>query len=117
MDAQLIDQLIALTRQAGDAILEVYQTEFEVEAKSDDSPLTEADRRSHAVIDAALAGQLTPDALRDLLSALANQARLVEFTEFEDRLAALERQEHVTPWAERSEDRFPLRRKKRRALK
>ena len=30
MDAQLIDELIALTRQAGDAILEVYQTEFEV---------------------------------------------------------------------------------------
>ena len=60
MDAQLIDQLIALTRQAGDAILEVYQTEFEVETKSDESPLTQADLAAHRLIAAGLA-ELTPD--------------------------------------------------------
>ena len=62
-----------------------------------------------AVIDAALAGKLTPDVLRDLLSALADQARLIEFTEIEGRLAALENQTPVTPWAERSEDKLPIR--------
>ena len=38
-----------------------------------------------AIINAALAGKLTPDVLRDLLGALADQARLVEFSEIESR--------------------------------
>ena len=41
-------------RRAGDAILEVYGTEFEVDVKEDKSPLTEADRRANDVIVAAL---------------------------------------------------------------
>ncbi len=45
-----IDFLIATAREAGAAILEVYGTEFEVEKKSDSSPLTEADLRSHQII-------------------------------------------------------------------
>ena len=67
-----------------------------------------------AIINAALAGKLTPDVLRDLLSALADQARLVEFTEIESRLQALENQDHVIPWAQRSEDKLPIRGRKRR---
>ena len=67
-----------------------------------------------AIIDAALSGQLTPDVLRDLLSALANQARLIEFTEIEARLQALEGQEPVAPWERRSDDKLPLRGRKRR---
>jgi 3'(2'), 5'-bisphosphate nucleotidase len=39
---------------AGQAILEVYQTDFAVEEKSDHSPLTIADRRSHNIIVNAL---------------------------------------------------------------
>jgi 3'(2'), 5'-bisphosphate nucleotidase len=49
--------LIAATRaaiEAGDAILGVYNTEFEVETKADQSPLTIADKRSHQIIDAGL---------------------------------------------------------------
>ena len=42
--------------RAGKAILEVYgRDDFEVEKKSDDSPLTQADRRSHEIIAGALA--------------------------------------------------------------
>ena len=67
-----------------------------------------------AIINAALAGKLTPDVLRDLLGALADQARLVEFTEIESRLQALENQDHVIPWAQRSEDKLPIRGRKRR---
>jgi len=36
--------------QAGQAILEVYQTDFAVEKKDDDSPLTIADKQSHEII-------------------------------------------------------------------
>jgi len=39
---------------AGAAVLEVYASDFEVEYKTDDSPLTLADRRSHEIIARAL---------------------------------------------------------------
>ena len=68
-----------------------------------------------AIIEAALSGKLTPDVLRDLLSALANQARLIEFTEIEARLQALEGQKPVAPWERRSDDKLPIRGRKRRA--
>lgn len=48
-------RLVDMTRRAGDAILEVYATDFDVEDKDDRSPLTEADLRAHAIIAAALA--------------------------------------------------------------
>lgn len=60
MDAELTNALIDLTRRAGDAILEIYQTDFDVEHKGDSSPLTQADLASHAVIAAGLA-ELMPD--------------------------------------------------------
>ena len=43
--------------QAGKAIMEVYdspQSEWQVESKADNSPLTLADRRSHEIISEAL---------------------------------------------------------------
>jgi 3'(2'), 5'-bisphosphate nucleotidase len=43
-----------VARRAGKAILEVYETDFEVERKADSSPLTLADRRSHRLIAAEL---------------------------------------------------------------
>jgi 3'(2'), 5'-bisphosphate nucleotidase len=43
-------ELCAIARSAGEAILEVYGTEFRVQLKDDRSPLTEADRVSHHVI-------------------------------------------------------------------
>jgi 3'(2'), 5'-bisphosphate nucleotidase len=46
--------------EAGKAILEIYQQDFEVVQKSDDSPLTQADLASHRIICDALA-HLTPD--------------------------------------------------------
>lgn len=36
--------------EAGKQILEVYKNEFEVDIKLDNSPLTEADKKSHAII-------------------------------------------------------------------
>jgi 3'(2'), 5'-bisphosphate nucleotidase len=43
-----------LAKEAGKAIMEVYETEFEVERKADASPLTLADRRSHQIISTGL---------------------------------------------------------------
>jgi 3'(2'), 5'-bisphosphate nucleotidase len=58
--AALTPQLLALARQAGAAILEVYRQPVEVIAKADNSPLTIADLRSHDTIVKGLAA-LTPD--------------------------------------------------------
>ncbi len=52
----LIPLLLAISRNAGTAILEVYGSEFTVEHKDDRSPLTLADRRSHEVIVKGLKG-------------------------------------------------------------
>lgn len=58
--AALLPPLRALARRAGAAILEVYQSDFAVQAKDDKSPLTEADLRSERIIVAGLRA-LTPD--------------------------------------------------------
>lgn len=55
-----LEPLIEITQQAGDAILEVYKTDFDVEIKGDDSPVTKADLAAHAVIERGLKA-LTPD--------------------------------------------------------
>ncbi|HRI29445.1 MAG TPA: 3'(2'),5'-bisphosphate nucleotidase CysQ [Chitinophagales bacterium] len=46
--------LIQIARQAGNAILQVYQNEFEVIRKSDNSPITLADTASNEVINSHL---------------------------------------------------------------
>jgi 3'(2'), 5'-bisphosphate nucleotidase len=40
----------AIAREAGAAIMKVYDSEFAIEHKDDRSPLTEADRQAHAII-------------------------------------------------------------------
>ena len=45
----------AICRRAGDAILEVYGSDFEVKGKADASPVTAADERAEALITPALA--------------------------------------------------------------
>ena len=54
MDKIHYDKLILTTilaaKRAGEAILEVYGSDFEVEQKDDKSPLTLADKRSHEII-------------------------------------------------------------------
>jgi len=55
-----MDQLIDTVLAAGDEIMDVYQADFSVSRKGDASPVTEADRRGEAVIEAHLAA-LAPD--------------------------------------------------------
>jgi 3'(2'), 5'-bisphosphate nucleotidase len=59
-DATLLKALQLLIHQAGEAIMQVYETaDFGVETKKDDSPVTKADLDAHYVLVGGLA-QLTP---------------------------------------------------------
>ncbi len=52
----LLQQVAAIAREAGDAILVVYGEDFEVQRKVDESPVTAADLAAQRVITAGLAG-------------------------------------------------------------
>jgi 3'(2'), 5'-bisphosphate nucleotidase len=54
-NAQMLEKLAAIARQAGDAIMQIYETDFAVRDKTDASPVTVADECAEACILAALA--------------------------------------------------------------
>jgi 3'(2'), 5'-bisphosphate nucleotidase len=58
-DQLLLDEICGIARAAGAAIMEIYGRGFTVALKDDRSPLTEADRASHAIIQQRL-GSLEP---------------------------------------------------------
>ena len=60
--AALADAILALALEAGRAIMEVYESDFDVTRKGDESPVTEADVRGEKIILAGLA-RLDPDAV------------------------------------------------------
>lgn len=61
MENTLLQTAVKAACGAGERILGVYgKDDFKVEVKGDDSPLTEADRRSHEVIKEALEGTGLP---------------------------------------------------------
>lgn len=57
---QYLDAVIEIAKNAGVAIMDVYETDFDVVKKSDNSPLTQADMAAHNLIVAALKA-LTPE--------------------------------------------------------
>lgn len=57
---EMLERLIAACREAAQAILAVYGRDFDVQAKGDTSPLTEADMASHRILVREL-GAITPD--------------------------------------------------------
>ena len=54
------ERLITLAKDASSAILDIYNTDFDVETKTDSSPLTLADKAAHKIIVMGLR-ELTPD--------------------------------------------------------
>ena len=52
----LLDEVRAIAHTAGEAIMRVYASDFEVELKEDRSPLTAADRAAHDIITTGLEG-------------------------------------------------------------
>lgn len=49
-----IKDVVGLARKAGVAIMEIYNKDFEVEFKGDNSPLTDADKAAHNIIEYGL---------------------------------------------------------------
>lgn len=56
----LLADIVAVSHDAGAAIMKVYATDFSVDRKADDSPVTEADLAAEAIITPVLQA-LTPD--------------------------------------------------------
>jgi 3'(2'), 5'-bisphosphate nucleotidase len=54
IDKRWLPEIMRISREAGDAIMEVYRGEIDVQRKQDDSPLTMADLAAHNVIEARL---------------------------------------------------------------
>lgn len=66
----------------------------EVQAEPVRTSATTLGERTEAVVAATLAGELTPTTGTELVSLLAQQARITELVDFERRLAALEESHH-----------------------
>ncbi len=54
----LLDQLHEISIRAGNAIMEVYATDFDIEAKDDASPVTKADKLAEKIITSALRDEI-----------------------------------------------------------
>ena len=55
-----LKEIVGIAKEAGDAIMEIYEKDFAIEYKDDKSPLTEADLKSNEIICNALT-RLYPD--------------------------------------------------------
>ena len=54
MGTKYLEPVIVTAINAGEAIIHVYQADFDVEYKRDNSPLTVADKKAHDIISTAL---------------------------------------------------------------
>lgn len=55
-----VDALVKISKEAGEAIMKIYEGEIEVQTKEDESPLTLADQKSNEIIEKGLL-ELYPD--------------------------------------------------------
>lgn len=67
--------VIEIAEQAAEKILEIYDTDFDVKKKDDESPLTAADTSANDIIVGAL-GKLTPD-----IPILSEESATIEYSE------------------------------------
>jgi len=74
MDIDL-EKIVSIAEDAGKAILEVYNTDFDVQEKDDKSPLTEADLAAHKLIVAAL------ESLEPKLPVLSEESSSIPYDE------------------------------------
>ena len=70
--------VVAIAQAAGAAIMNIYDSDFEVQTKGDDSPLTCADRAAHQIITEGLVA-LTPN-----LPILSEEGRDIPYSERRD---------------------------------
>ena len=75
VDQQLADRVVAIAHVAGAEIMKIYATDFAVEDKADQSPLTAADMASHRAIVDGL------EALKDGLPILSEESKSIAWAE------------------------------------
>lgn len=75
IDKKWLPQIIRIAREAGDAIMEVYRGDIDVQRKADNSPLTMADLAAHHIIENQLK-QLTPE-----LPILSEESASISYSE------------------------------------
>lgn len=73
-----IEAIIAIAQKAGDAIMEIYVKDFDIEYKVDKSPLTEADKKANEIIVDGL------NALTIIFPILSEEGRDIPFNERKD---------------------------------
>jgi 3'(2'), 5'-bisphosphate nucleotidase len=77
--SSLVTPLVNIAVEAGKAILQVYETDFDVDFKEDRTPLTEADRRSHEIIARSLSELAVPGG--NTIPILSEEGRAVPYEE------------------------------------
>jgi len=70
-----IDKIVTLARVAGEAIMEIYKRDFQVDYKEDASPLTEADLKSNQIICEGL------EKLYPSIPLLSEENKVIDFEE------------------------------------
>jgi hypothetical protein len=92
----VVEQAKAGDTQAMQMVAKRLMPELKTESQAIDLPALVAAPtlagKAQAAIDAAGAGDIAPSAASDLVSAIASAARVVEITELQQRLEAIERQ-------------------------
>ena len=61
IDLTLLEQVADIARRAGAQILTVYETDFDVETKGDNSPVTQADQLAEVLITKAIRDEISSD--------------------------------------------------------
>lgn len=72
---ELIQEVIMISREAGDAIMEVYYTDFDIKLKDDLSPVTQADKNANAIIERGL------QSLDPVIPILSEEGRHITYKE------------------------------------
>ena len=75
---ELISSVKSIAVEAGSAIMDVYHTDYDIQIKKDNSPVTEADKKANAIISNKLK-KLTPD-----IPILSEEGRNIPFSEREN---------------------------------
>jgi len=70
-----LQTIVAIAKEAGDAIMEIYQKDFSIAYKDDQSPLTEADIKSNEIICKAL------ERLYPTIPILSEENKMVSYAE------------------------------------
>ena len=78
LNDELINSVKSIGVEAGSAIMDVYHTDYDIQIKTDNSPVTEADKKANTIIANKL-NQLTPD-----IPILSEEGRNIPFSEREN---------------------------------